>query len=46
MGEALRDFEEWLQLYAKKHNCSIEHARQTALATAIKLMCKERESSK
>lgn len=46
MSEAFRDFEEWLVLYAKKHHCTVAQAKATAMATAIKLMFKERESVK
>lgn len=46
MSEAFRGFEEWLVLYAEKHHCTVAQAKATAMATAIQLMCKERESVK
>ncbi len=46
MSEAIRSFEEWLNLYAIKHHCSIDEAKKTAMAAAIKLMCEERNNEK
>ena len=43
MSAALREVNEYAELYAKKHHCTIEQAKETVIVKSFEILHKETE---
>lgn len=46
MSAALREVNEYAELYAKKHHCTIEQAKETVIVKSFEILHKETKDKK